>query len=96
MLAWKVTTNWSLLPFSWETKASTYSNTDVEVVISGKLASFKTKKDAEPFLAERGFVLKDNITKTTKFLVNESGVASSKTKKAEAMGITIITNILEI
>ena len=96
LLAWKVTTNWSLLPFSWETKASTYSNTDVEVVISGKLASFKTKKDAEPFLAERGFVLKDNITKTTKFLVNESGVASSKTKNAEARGITKITNILEI
>ena len=60
------------------------------------LASFKTKKDAEPFLAERGFVLKDNVTKNTKFLINESGVASVKTKKAEATGIEIITNILEI
>ena len=97
LLDWIASTNWDLLPFSWETtsKAET-SGLLPEVVISGKLSSFKTKKDAEPFLAERGFVLKDNVTKNTKFLVNESGVASSKTKKAEAAGIIIITNILEI
>lgn len=95
LLNWKRTTNWKLLPFSW--KATTDLNhTMVEVVISGKLASFKTKKEAEPFLAEKGFVLKDNITKKTQVLVNESGIASSKTKKAEAMGIKIVTNILEI
>ena len=94
---WIASTNWNLLPFSWKT-TSKAENTGLllEVVISGKLSSFKTKKDAEPFLAERGFVLKDSVTKNTKFLVNESGVASSKTKKAEAAGIEIITNILEI
>ena len=97
LLEWKSTTNWDLLPFSWETtsKAET-TGLLPEVVISGKLSSFKTKRDAEPFLLEQGFVLKDSITKKTKFLVNESGVASAKTRKAEAMGIKIVMNILEI
>ena len=97
LLDWIASTNWNLLPFSWETTSKAENTSPLlEVVISGKLSSFKTKKDAEPFLAERGFVLKDNVTKNTKFLINESGVASAKTKKAEATGIEIITNILEI
>mgnify|MGYP002010010109 FL=1 len=97
LLDWIASTNWDLLPFSWETtsKAET-TGLLPEVVISGKLSSFKTKRDAEPFLLEQGFVLKDSITKKTKFLVNESGIASAKTRKAEAMGIKIVLNILEI
>ena len=87
LLDWIASTNWNLLPFSWETTSKAGNTSQLlEVVISGKLSSFKTKKDAEPFLAERGFVLKDNVTKNTKFLINESGVASAKTKKAEATG----------
>jgi NAD-dependent DNA ligase len=98
LLKWKATTNWSLLPFSWKTTLKTDSPKGdlIEVVISGKLSSFKTKNEAKPFLEERGYVLKDNVTKNTKVLVNESGIASSKTKRAEAIGIRIITNILEI
>ena len=34
--------------------------------------------------------------KNTKILVNESGIPSAKTKKAEAEGISIVTNINEL
>ena len=40
--------------------------------------------------------VKDNLTKDVTILVNESGIASAKTKKAETMGITIINNIKDI
>jgi NAD-dependent DNA ligase len=98
ILKWKSTTNWALLPFTWELNRERKVRTQQlgEVVISGKLTTFKTKAEAGPYLEGRGYTLKDNVTKNTTILVNESGVASSKTKKAEAAGIKIITNILEI
>ena len=67
-----------------------------EVVITGKLVSFKTKEIAKSVLQKNGFIVKNSVTKNTEFLVNESGIPSAKTKKAEAEGISIVTNINEL
>ena len=85
------------LPFSWKAVKTTVLSTDgPEVVITGKLVSFKTKEIAKAVLQKNGFLVKNNVTKNTEFLVNESGIPSAKTKKAEAEGISIVTNINEL
>ena len=87
------------LPFSFmcekRTKVS-YENTMGTVCISGKLISYPTKAAAKQILEKNGYAVKDNLTKDVTILVNESGIASAKTKKAETMGITIINNIKDI
>jgi len=83
------------LPFSFSCtrqKVST-ANTKGTVCISGKLKSYPTKAAAKQLLQENGYAVKDNLTKEVSILVNESGIASAKTNKAETMGIEIITNI---
>jgi DNA ligase (NAD+) len=90
-------TSYHTLPFSWQTVKTTELSTDgPEVVITGKLISYKTKEVAKTLLQEYGFVVKNSVTRNTRFLVNESGVPSAKTKKAEAEGISIINNINEL
>ena len=44
-------------------------------------------------LEKYGYVVKSNLTKDVTHLVNESGIASAKTNKAEQLGIKIINNI---
>jgi DNA ligase (NAD+) len=63
------------------------------VCISGKLNSYKTKAEATDALKVKGYEVKSTITKIVTILVNESGVESSKTKKARESGLTIITNL---
>ena len=75
---------------------SSHENTKGTVCISGKLVSYPTKAAAKQVLEENGYAVKDNLTKDVTILVNESGIASAKTKKAETMGITIINNIKDI
>ena len=85
------------LPFSWKAVNSTETPLEgPEVVITGKLVSFKTKEIAKAVLQKNGFLVKNSVTKNTEFLVNESGIPSAKTKKAEAEGISIVTNINEL
>lgn len=66
------------------------------VCISGRLKSYKTKAEAEQILKQVGYVTKSSITKDVTILVNESGIESSKTKRARESGITIINNINEL
>jgi len=66
------------------------------ICISGKLTSFKTKAEAEKALTNRGWVVKSSLTKDVTHLVNESGLESSKTKKARESGISIITNLNQL
>ena len=40
--------------------------------------------------------MKDTLTNDVTILVNESGIASSKTKLAESKGIRIVTNIKQL
>lgn len=63
------------------------------VCISGKLKSFKTKKDAEQALTSSGYLVKSSVTKDVTILINESGIESAKTEKARRSGVTIINNL---
>ena len=87
------------LPFSFTCeKKVKVSTTDSKgtVCISGKLKSYSTKAAARQVLEKYGYIVKDNLTKDVTILVNESGIASAKTRKAEEMGITIINNLKTI
>lgn len=85
------------LPFSFESASKKKVQTDGETVcITGKLKSFKTKSEAYKELEIAGYVVVESVTKATKYLVDEDGKASSKRKKAEEYGVTIIPNIFEL
>lgn len=84
------------LPFSFQSQrtANTNSNNNGQsICITGKLSSFKTKAEAHKALEGAGYVVTESVTKTTNFLVDEENKGSSKRKKAESLGIQIITNL---
>ena len=84
------------LPFDWQFQTPKIATeTKGAVCISGKLSSFKTKAEATKALSYAGYVVKSSLTKDVIFLVNESGIESSKTKEARERGITIITSLNE-
>jgi NAD-dependent DNA ligase len=57
------------------------------------LSSYKTKAEAYKSLIEHGFKITESVTKTTDYLVDEGDKSSTKRKKAEELGIKIITNL---
>ena len=83
------------LPFDFSSNSIKQTDSDAKTIcITGKLASFKTKAQATLTLTDvLGFRVVDNITKTTNYLVDEENKNSSKRKKADEYGITIITNL---
>lgn len=85
---------WKELPFSLLVETKTTSGKTV--CITGKLTSFKTKAEAAKYLTDKGYKVVDSVTKTTEILVNESGIESTKTKKASANGTQIVNNIKEL
>jgi DNA ligase (NAD+) len=85
------------LPFSFESNEVTSVIAPKGVIcISGKLKTFKTKAEAEKALTSRGYIVKSSLTKDVTHLINESGIESSKTKKARDSGISIITNLNQL
>lgn len=84
------------LPFSFKSASKQKVKTDGPTIcVTGKLQSFKTKNEAYSVLAEFGYTIVESVTKTTKYLVDEENKSSSKRKKAEEYGVTIISNLLE-
>jgi len=82
------------LPFDFKSNKKVPSNTNGEsVCITGRLQSFKTKSEAYKALEEAGFKVVESVTKTTTYLVDEENKASSKRKKAEEYGISIVNNL---
>ena len=82
------------LPFSFEsTEVTSVIEPKGVICISGKLTSFKNKAEAEKVLKSRGYLIKSTVTKEVTHLVNESGLESSKAKKARDSGVSIITNL---
>ena len=82
------------LPFSFKSQKSSNTNTNQKTIcITGKLSSYKTKAEAYKLLEEAGYTPVESVTKTTNYLVDEEDKGSSKRKKAESLGITIITNL---
>lgn len=85
------------LPFDFKSKAVESKNTDsMTVCITGKLLSYKTKSEAAKVLAAAGFKVVETVTRTLNYLVDEDNKSSTKRKKAEEYGITIITNLNDL
>ena len=85
---------YNYLPFSFSCeKTSEVSYIKGIVCITGKLKSYPSKAAAQKVLQSHGFETKDNLTKDVTILLNESGIESSKTNKAQNMGIKIYNNI---
>lgn len=86
------------LPFDFKFSNVTSSKSGDKgiVCISGKLKSFKTKAEATAVLEERGYTVKDSLTKDVTILINESGVESAKTVKAANSGVRIVNNIKDL
>lgn len=85
------------LPFSFKPMKKT-SNTSLKgiVCITGKLTSYKNKAEATQLLVDAGYSVSDSLTKKTTILVDEENKGSSKRKKAEEYGITIVTNLNDL
>ena len=83
------------LPFSFscEKPVVDYVPFKGVVCITGKLKSYPTKAAAQKVLQSYGFETKDNLTSKVTILLNESGIESAKTNKAQDMGIKIYNNI---
>jgi DNA ligase (NAD+) len=82
------------LPFSFQSSKNSVANGNLKTVcITGKLSSYKTKAEAHKALEIAGYKAVESITKTTDYLVDEEDKGSTKRKKAESLGITIIKNL---
>jgi DNA ligase (NAD+) len=82
------------LPFSFKSQKNSNTNNNKQTIcITGKLSSYKTKAEAYKSLEEAGYTPVESVTKATNYLVDEEDKGSSKRKKAESLGITIITNL---
>jgi DNA ligase (NAD+) len=86
-----------MLPFSWEVSKNFIPQSTKEVVcISGRLSSYKSKAEAEKALVKMGYRVVSSVTKEVSILINESGVESSKTRKARDRGVSVVTNINQL
>ena len=61
------------------------------VCITGKLNDFSNRTKAKEFLEEHGYTVTNAVTSKTDYLVCEDGSESSKSKKAESLGIPIVS-----
>ena len=84
------------LPFSFSCEKPKVSYIKGVVCITGKLKSYPTKAAAQKVLQNYGFETKDNLTSKVTILLNESGIESAKTNKAQEMGIKIYDNIKKL
>lgn len=64
---------------------------DIVVCISGKLTSFRTKKEAEDWLDNYNIKVVSGVSKKVNYLIKEDTKPSSKQDLAEKYGIPVIT-----
>jgi NAD-dependent DNA ligase len=87
------------LPFDFKASGTTETATREDgkslpsVCITGKLVTFKTKAEATTALTAAGYKVVESVTKQTDMLVDEGDKGSTKRKRAEELGIPIITNL---
>lgn len=77
------------LPITFIKKSS--SRQKGTVCITGKLKDFNNRDSAAKHLESLGYTVTSGVTQKTNFLVDEEGKPSSKRKKAEQLGINIVT-----
>jgi DNA ligase (NAD+) len=68
------------------------------VCITGKLEDFSNRQKAKEYLESRGYTVTTGVSSKTNYLVCEDGSNSSKSKKAESLGIPIVTinNLIKV
>lgn len=68
-----------------------------KVCITGKLNDFSNRTKAKESLEDYGYTVTSTVSGATDYLVCEDGSNSSKSKKAESLGIPIVTiaNLIE-
>lgn len=96
LLAWLSTEYLEIkefLPFSFTPSTEVANTNSKSVCITGKTVSYKTKSEAYEALKSHGYTIHESVTKATDFLVDEQDGSSSKRKKADQYGITIIKNL---
>lgn len=62
-----------------------------KVCITGKLKDFSNRTKAKEYLENLGYTVASTVSSITDYLVCEDGSNSSKVKKAESLGIPIVT-----
>lgn len=62
-----------------------------KVCITGKLKDFSNRTKAKEYLESKGYTVTTTVSSKTDYLVCEDGSNSSKNKKAESLGIPIVT-----
>lgn len=62
-----------------------------KVCITGKLKDFSNRTKAKEILEDHGYTVTSTISSKTNYLVCEEDKQSSKSKKAESLGIPIVT-----
>lgn len=62
-----------------------------KVCITGKLKDFSNRSKAKEYLEELGYTVTSTVSSVTDYLVCEDGSNSSKSKKAESLGIPIVS-----
>ena len=84
--------NLEYLPFSFKAEVQEeVPSIGKTVCITGKLNDFKNRNSAKEYLETFGFTVTTSVTKKTDYLVDEEGRQSSKSTKAESLGIPILT-----
>jgi DNA ligase (NAD+) len=62
-----------------------------KVCITGKLKDFSNRTKAKEYLETLGYTVTSTVSSVTNYLVCEDGSNSSKSKKAESLGIPIVS-----
>ena len=81
------------LPFSFNSNKQNTTTNKQKICITGKLKSYKTKQEAHNALERAGFEVVESVTKTTNYLIDETGGSSTKRQKADQYGITIVEDL---
>ena len=66
------------------------------ICITGPLLSYSSKTEAKRALEIAGYEVKSSVTKSVTLLVNETGINSSKSKKAASAGVPTIDNLEDL
>lgn len=69
----------------------TSSSNKGKVCITGKLKDFSNRTKAKEYLESQGYTVTSTVSSVTDYLVCEDGSNSSKNKKAESLGIPVVT-----
>jgi NAD-dependent DNA ligase len=96
LVNWLKSKEYVNLPFDFKSvdavKPSNPSGTkNITVCITGKLNDFPNRTEATKYLESLGFNCTSSVTKSTDILVDEEGRESSKSIKAQELGIPILT-----